>query len=463
MTSGSIQLHSVVAEGLGNSSYLLDLGDGRALAVDVPRDLRAVAAEAQRRGLRIAYAADTHLHADFLTGAVDLSRHAGVEVLASRAGNRQFPHRGLEDGDEIGLGGLCMRVLATPGHTDEHLAFEILDGAQTVGIFTGGSLLVGSAARTDLAYPDRAEEFARMQYWSLQRLARYGDDVEVWPAHGAGSFCAAAVDGLRTTTVGAERRSNPLLQAPDEESFVSLLLDSLGTYPPYFRDLPAINRRGPEPLDRAVAVPALSPSEVRAAQAAGVEVIDVRPVADFGARHIPRSISIPLRPVFASWLGWLVKPTQPFLVVRNADQDPDEVWWQAHNIGYENLRGEVADGLREWVADGYQTNSIPFVSAVNVGQRTVLDVRQRAEFAEGHIAESINVELGTVSRLVDDVPEAPTLVVCGHGERAMGAASLLARAGRRDVAVLDGGPEQLSDAARRPLTMGTHGASGVAR
>ncbi|MBE1592375.1 hypothetical protein ACFPOI_17160 [Nonomuraea angiospora] len=147
-------LMPLVDEGLGNSSYLLDLGDGRALAVDAARDLRALKSTARRRGLTVAYAADTHLHADFLSGAVQLAHDHGATVLASAAGHRAFPHRGLADGDEVDLGGLRLRALATPGHTDEHLSFVLLDGGREVGVFTGGSLIVNSAARTDL--PDGA-------------------------------------------------------------------------------------------------------------------------------------------------------------------------------------------------------------------------------------------------------------------------------------------------------------------
>ena len=159
----------IVDEGLGNSAYLVDLADKRALAVDASRDLRALRAEAERRGLRIAYAADTHLHADFLSGAVQLAADDGATVLASRAGDREFPHRGLADGDEVDLGGLRLRTIATPGHTHEHIAFELLDDRHTLGVFTGGSLIVGSAARTDLVSPDRtevADEFFRRRFSS---------------------------------------------------------------------------------------------------------------------------------------------------------------------------------------------------------------------------------------------------------------------------------------------------------
>jgi hydroxyacylglutathione hydrolase len=196
---------AVVDEGLGNSCYLLDLGAGRALVVDPPRDLRAVRARAGRLGLRATYAADTHLHADFLSGARQLAVDEGATVLASAAGRRGFPHRGLGDGDEVDLGGLRLRALGTPGHTDEHLSFLLVDGGIPLGVFTGGSLIVGSAARTDLLGEDRAEELARAQYASLRRLAALPEGTAVWPTQGAGSFCSAPPGAERISTIGRRR------------------------------------------------------------------------------------------------------------------------------------------------------------------------------------------------------------------------------------------------------------------
>ncbi len=252
MNMGELTVHPVVDEGLGNTAYLVDLTDGRALVVDVSRDLRVVRAAAERRGLRIGWAADTHLHADFLTGARDLAAHDGATVLASAAGHRLFDHTGLADGDEVDLGGLHLRALGTPGHTDEHLAYLLTDGPRTLGVFTGGSLLVGAVARTDLVDPDRAEELARAQYRSVQRLLALPDDTPVWPTHGTGSFCSAPAGADRTTTVGTERVTNPLLAARDEDEFVARLLASLGSYPPYFRDLARDEPAWPHPVrDRA--------------------------------------------------------------------------------------------------------------------------------------------------------------------------------------------------------------------
>ena len=181
----------IVDEGLGNSAYLVDLGDGRALAMDVPRDLRAVHAAAHRYGLTVAFAADTHLHADFLSGGLQLAADDGAQILASASGGRAFAHRGLADGDEVDLGGLTLRAWATPGHTAEHLVYLLLDGGQMLGVFTGGSLLVGAAARTDLSGPEHTESLARAQYASLGRLLTLPDATPVYPTHGAGSFCSA--------------------------------------------------------------------------------------------------------------------------------------------------------------------------------------------------------------------------------------------------------------------------------
>lgn len=201
------RLVPLVDEGLGNNAYLLDLGDHRALAVDPSLDLRAVARAAAERGLQVAYAAETHLHADFLSGVRQLGGAPGATVLASAAGGREFPHRGLRDGDEVDLGGLTLRALVTPGHTPEHLSYLLRDGAAELGVFTGGSLIVGAAARTDLVGPERTEQLARAQYRSLRRLAALPDPVAVWPTHGAGSFCAAPPGARRTSTIGADRKS----------------------------------------------------------------------------------------------------------------------------------------------------------------------------------------------------------------------------------------------------------------
>ncbi len=460
-------------EGLGNSAYLVDLGDGRALAVDAARDLRSLRRAAAAPGIRVAFAADTHLHADFLSGAVQLAVDDGAHVLASAAGERDFPHTGLRDSDEVDLGGLRLRALATPGHTGEHLSFLLLDDDRPLGVFTGGSLIVGSAARTDLVSPDRTVELARAQYASVQRLLTLPDDLPVWPTHGAGSFCSALPGAARTTTIGRERTTNPLLVAADggpagEEDFVSRLLAGLGTYPTYFGRLGEVNRRGPAPVPTPVTPPPLRVDDVLALLAVGAQVVDVRPVAAFAAGHVPGSVSNPLRAAFGTWLGWLTDPDRPVLVVRGQPagqrlDDLDDVAWQALKVGYDNVVGELAGGLSAWRDAGLPVTSTTLATASEAavdtghGRATILDVRQESEFAAGHVPGAIHLELG---RLLDpdavaSIPAGPVLVMCGHGERAMSAASLLLATGRTEVTVLAGSPDDLAAATGTGLARGT--------
>jgi hydroxyacylglutathione hydrolase len=430
----------LVDDGLGNSAYLLDLGDRRALAIDPSLDLRAVDRAAATRGLRIVYAAETHLHADFLSGARQLAADHDAQILASATGKRKFDHTGLVDGDEVDLGGWTLRAVETPGHTPEHLSYLILDGAREVGVFTGGSLIVGAAARTDLVGSDRTQELARAQYRSLRRLAALPDATAVWPTHGAGSFCSAPPGAARTTTIGAEKAANALLAAPDEGTFVRMLIDSPGSYPAYFDRLGEVNRRGPDLITAPPTLTPLDPQQVRHLLADGAYPVDVRPVRDYAAGHIPGSVSIPLRAQYATWLGWLLPPDVPIVVVRNPNQDPADILWPALNIGYTSIAGELAGGLPAWTAAGGDLRSTGLVEPAKVDTPVVIDVRQHSEHAAGHLPHAELIELGALASQATDLPGGPATVMCGHGERAATAASLLERAGRTDLSILVGGP-----------------------
>jgi glyoxylase-like metal-dependent hydrolase (beta-lactamase superfamily II)/rhodanese-related sulfurtransferase len=436
-------------EGLGNSSYLVELGDGRGLVLDPSRDPGPYLAAADRHGVRLAYTAETHLHADFVSGSRELAAN-GTTVVAPAAAHLGFPHRGLGDGDEVDLGGLSLRALATPGHTPEHLAWLLADGARPLALFSGGSLLVGAVARTDLISPDRTEELARALWRSLhERVLPLPDDLPVYPTHGAGSFCSAPTGTEPATTIGREKTTNPLLAAPDEDAFVKLLLGGLGSYPRYFLRLRQTNRRGPRVYG--ATPPPLAPltlDQVRQLVAAGAELVDARSIAAFAAGHIPGALSIPLRSAFATWLGWLVADDRPLVVVMDPDQDRYELVRQALKVGYERLAGELAGGMAAWQAAGLPVARIPLVGLDGVEGRRVLDVRQDAEFAAGHISGAVHVELGALTDPAG-LPGGPLAVICGHGERAMTAASLLTRQGRHDVTVVNGGMSAWAEAGRR--------------
>jgi hydroxyacylglutathione hydrolase len=451
-----LQIHPVVDEGLGNSAYVVELGDGRALVVDPARDPTPYLELARWRRLQIAYAAETHLHADFLTGSRELTAAAGTRVLAPQASRLGFPHKGLEDGQEVDLGGLTLRVLATPGHAPEHVSYLLLDGGRPAALFSGGALLVGTVARTDLVSPELTEPLARAAYQSLhQRLLSLPDELGVYPTHGAGSFCSAPVEGERTTTIGAERRHNRLLAAPDEDAFVAQLRASFGSYPPYFLRLRDRNRVGPELLGRDWRVLPLLPTDrVREHAAGGGVLIDARPIGAFAAGHIPGAISIELRPQFASWVGWLVDDAQPLVFVLDEDQDRGELARQARTIGHDHLVGELAGGMAAWRAAGLPETQLPLVQAEQLDHLdVVVDVRQASEVADGHLPGALAVELGALAgdRHPAELPEGPVTVMCSHGPRAMTAASLLTRAGRNDLRVAYGGPRDWERATGQAL------------
>ena len=450
-------IHPVVDEGLGNSGYLVELGDGRALVVDPARDPTPYLELARSRRLQLTYCAETHLHADFLTGSRELAAAGDARVLAPRASRLGFDHRGLEDGEEVDLGGLTLRALATPGHAPEHVSYLLLDAGRPQALFSGGALLVGAVARTDLSSPELTEPLARAAYRSLhQRLLSLPDDLAVYPTHGAGSFCSAPVGGERTTTIGAERRHNRLLAAADEDAFVAQLLAGFGSYPPYFLRLRERNRVGPELLGSDWRLlPLLSTDQVRQQLAGDGVLIDARPITAFATGHIPQAISIALRPQFASWLGWLLDDTRPLVFVLDEDQDRGELARQCRTIGYDHLVGELAGGMAAWRAAGLPEAQLPLVQAERVDDQpgVVLDVRQASEVADGQLPGALAIELGALAgdRLPPALPAGPITVMCGHGERAMTAASLLARAGHHDLRIAHGGPHDWQRATGRAL------------
>ena len=308
-------------------------------------------------------------------------------------------------------------------------------------------------ARTDLIAPERTEELARALWRSLRdRVLDLPDDLVVYPTHGAGSFCSAPAGSERTTTIGRERATNPLLAAPDEDAFVKMLLGGLGSYPPYFLRMREINRAGPAVYGEFPALVPLTPDQVSRHLDSGAQLVDARPVRAFAAGHIPGALSIPLRPQFGTWLGWLTEPDRPLIFVLDPDQDRADLVGQALNVGYENLVGELAGGIGAWEVAGRPLQRVRLVDAASVSG-PVLDVRQDAEYAAGHLPGARHVELGSLT--TTPVEPGPVTVMCGHGERAITAASLLgAPNGRTEIAVVVGGPEDWAAVTGRSLETG---------
>jgi rhodanese-related sulfurtransferase len=311
-------------------------------------------------------------------------------------------------------------------------------------------LIVGAAARTDLISPERTEQLARAQYTSLHRLAALADATAVWPTHGAGSFCSAPPGAARTSTIGAEKAGNPLLRAPDEDTFVRTLLDSLGSYPAYFARLGELNRHG-QLVTAPLLLAPLDAAQVRRLLGGGAIAVDVRPVGDYAAGHIPGSIAIPLREQYATWLGWLLPPDVPIVIIRNPDQDPADILWPALNVGYATIAGELVGGVAAWTAAGGQLATTRVVGPAEMDATNVFDVRQSSETAAGHLPGAHLIELGSLAEHASDLPTGPATVMCGHGERAATAVSLLERAGHPEVSILAGGPHDWANATGRTL------------
>jgi glyoxylase-like metal-dependent hydrolase (beta-lactamase superfamily II)/rhodanese-related sulfurtransferase len=426
--------------GLGNDSYLLVTAE-TGLVVDPVRDVARYVDAAEAAGATVTAVAESHLHADFVSGARELGER-GAEVFASAEAGLGFPTTPVRDGDEVRAGELTLRVLATPGHTPEHVAY--LADADPPALFSGGALLPGGAARTDLLGDDRTEELARALYRTLhQGLAALPDDTVVYPTHGAGSICSTGgPGGDRSTTLGWERAANPLLQARSEDEFVTRLVAGYGLYPPYFLHLRAVNTAGvlgPGP----VPPPRLSLPQVSKELAGGAWAIDVRATEAFGQRHLERSVSLPLTDSFPVWLGWTVPWGSRLVVVAAGERQAAEAVRRAAGIGYDDVAGWTPFDEAASVLPSAETEML---SADALGQRlddpappTLIDVRRPDEVTGGTLPGAVPIEAGRFGTAVPRGLTGPVVTYCRSGHRSMIVASLLERAGVGPVAVyMDG-------------------------
>jgi hydroxyacylglutathione hydrolase len=428
-----------VDEGLGHSSYVVDLGDGTAAIVDPPRFPTHHLRAARARSLEPRWTIDTHSHADYVTGSPSLAAAEGLTFVAPAASGLETPHLAVTDELRIDVAaGAVLRAIATPGHTPDHHVFLLERDGSPAALFTGGSLMVGAVGRTDLCGTDLAEPLAHDMFHSLRRLDDLPDELPVYPTHGAGSFCSAPGGSERVSTLGRERATNRLFGIDDEATFVEQLLAGFGSFPSYFFELPELNRRGPRVYPELPPLGRLGLAAIDRHLDAGAVMVDARPIAEFGAGHVPGSISNALRPVFASWLGWVVPLDRPVILVAGVDQDRRELVRQCLDIGHDEVVGEIEGGIDAWRGAARAITTVPLVGPDGIGS-TMLDVRQRSEFEAGHVPGAIHVELGSLS--TTPLPEGPITVMCGHGERAMTGASILAGRGQHDLNVLDGGPD----------------------
>ena len=457
----TMDLEVIVTQGLGNASYLV-ASDGDAVVVDPPRDAWRVAAVAAERGWRLTHVLETHVHNDYLSGALELRASNGIEIVAPARGRYAFAHRGMEGDDTLEVGGLRFVARATPGHTPEHLAFEVVEDGTGVptAVFTGGSLMVGSAGRTDLLGPAALDELTSAQFRSLRALATLPDSVAVLPTHGPGSFCGAgAADRGRTSTIGAERAHNPLLAIDDEAAFRSTVLTGYHPYPTYYAQMAPLNRAGPAVLGGLPVPVRLDPAGLRAAVAAGARLVDARDRHAVARGHIPGALAVELSDSFASYLGWLLPVGTPLVLVlpEPAGEATEEAVSQLLRIGFDRIVGVLDGGMDAWAAAGGEVRSYPVatvaevaatLSDVTAGAVTadaerprVLDVRDPYEWLEASPVEgALTISFWDLTARIGELPrDAPIIVMCKSGARSSVAASLLDAAGFEVTAVTRGG------------------------
>ena len=431
-----MDLEVFVTPGLGDNSYLLVSGD-EAVVVDPQRDAWRFVRAARERGAVIRAVIETHVHNDYVSGAHEVSAATGAQIVAPAKGRYEFPHRPADEGDELALGDLRLVALATPGHTFEHISWLVSEGGVPAAVFTGGSLLVGSAGRPDLLGPEHTDQLTRDQYASLRRLAALPAATAVLPTHGAGSFCVAAMPTTqRTSTIGAERDDNPLLTARDLAEFTVELRAELMSYPAYYAHMARINRRGAQVLGSLAPIRPLIPAELAAYAGAGAWIVDSRGRDEFAAGHIPGSINIELNSGFASYVGWMLPFDAPLVLVlpEPAPALLEEAATQLARIGWTQVLGHLGGGIAAWTGElrSYGTADVrDLCDSVTRGDKLlVLDVRQELEWAWGTIPGSHRLFVADLPGGLATIPRDRTAwVICSNGHRASIAASLLDREG----------------------------------
>ncbi len=445
--AGGLRVEVIETSSLGDRSYLATDGE-LAIVVDPQRDIDRFIAIAGRLRARIALVAETHVHNDYVSGGLELSRITGATYAAASADALPFTHRPVSDGDVLAASeGMWLRAVATPGHTYHHLAY-VLEGAEgPVGVFTGGSLLFGTTGRTDLVGAGHSRELARLQQSSAHALAeRLPGGTQIWPTHGFGSFCAAGAASGDASTVGEERQRNPALTLASED-FVEQTLAGLDAYPAYYVHMGVRNVTGPDPIDlRAPAV--ASPGELARRLHAGEWVIDLRSRKAYVISHLAGTVSLGLDGPMTTWLGWLINWAAPLTLLGERHEQLAEAQRELARIGIDHPT--TATGTPEDLAtEASRVRSMPSasfaeLSAARRGERgslpgpaVVLDVRTNSEYRDSHIDGAIHIPLYELTERIAEVPAGAVWVHCGSGYRAAAAASLLEDADRTVVLIDD--------------------------
>lgn len=436
--------------GLAHSSYLLG-GSKSCAVIDPRRDVRIYLDTAKAMGLKITHILETHLHADFISGHLDLSDKTGAKIYVPKTGKCEFEHVGLSEGDTFEIEDMVLKVLETPGHTPEHISYVVFDrsrGNDPAALFCGDTLFVGDVGRPDL-FPDQSKGLASQLYDSLHgKLLKLPDFCEVYPAHGAGSLCGRAMSAKRTSTIGYERKYNDALQIRDKEKFIESLTTEMPEAPDHFSRCSDINRKGPTLVMNLPALTPLDPASFSVKiQDKNIVILDIRSYEAFGGQHVAGSYHIDFGGNFATFAGWVLPPNADILLVAEKGEEAEEAVVWLRRVGLDQAVGYLDGGMYEWAKAGLPTEHIPQFSAEDLNKRItsdpkigLIDVRAKREYMTGHIDGTINIpapDLRKQYKLLDT--RIPIVMICNTGHRSSLAASILKQHGLKDVSNLAGG------------------------
>jgi hydroxyacylglutathione hydrolase len=430
------EVEAIPAPELGNASFVVfDEEHGVGVVIDPLRDIERYLHLAAEHDVRLTHALDTHLHNDFVSGRRELAAEAHVNV------------DDLALGAELAVGSMTIRALHTPGHTPDHKSYVLSEGGRDRALFSGGAVMIGSIARTDLFGPHLAVHLALEALSTLQvRLRGLPDHIRVFPTHGAGSFCGIGGRSGHETTLGAERKSNPFFQMTEVMPFLARVLNQ-PRYPTYYRDMAAVNLGGP-PLIGTTLPPLtrLTVDEVVRLHDSGAAVVDIRQGREYDQGHIPGSYSVGIEGPVSAWVGWLVARGRPIVLIGGKDSDLRLAQRQLLRIGFDTIAGALDGGVDAWRSASHEVSTFETVDVEDMAQwvlsaepMTVVDTRDEHEWVGGHVPGAVHMYVPDVPFRAGEIPrEAPVAVHCASGYRAGIAASLLEQAGLKRIIHVNG-------------------------
>jgi hydroxyacylglutathione hydrolase len=438
---------------LAHASYLIG-SDGEAVVVDPQRDVDEYLAEASAQGFQIKYVIETHLHADFVSGHQEIAARTGAQIVFGEKAGVQFAHRAVRDGEELRIGKAVLQILETPGHTPEGICILVTDTAspdEPQKLLTGDTLFIGDVGRPDLAGGKgyTPQTMAEMMYDTLHgKLLKLPDEVEVYPAHGAGSMCGKNMSKETSSTIGEQRKFNYALKPMSKNEFVAMMTADLPEAPVYFPKDAEINRSGARGLSELQPPAAFSPQQVRELQEQGHILLDVRSAADFGAAHVPGSMNIGLGGQFAMWAGSLIPLNAAIVVIADTSAQVDESVVRLARVGIENVKGFLEGGVEGWRVAGFPVDAIEQVTVAQLKEQLanedlqIVDVRRPGEYINGHVPRALNAPLASLDKSLGPLPlkkDKLTAVICAGGYRSSAAASLLQKHGFSNLLNVSGG------------------------